>query len=118
MKFFGHMRPTRDGDGNITGEQSSPVKARTIDPLGGNYGPDRAKRLIVTLAAGDVINVRPERTQRAESITAKDLYAYLLRVKAQKGLMEKARAAKVRKQERLSRERIARADRRMTRPLA
>lgn len=34
MKFFGHSRPVRDKQtGQITGSKSSPVRARTVEPL-------------------------------------------------------------------------------------
>lgn len=117
MKTFGHMRPVRDKSGNITGSKSSPVKARTVEPLGRKYGPDHDKRLVISLEAKDVIVLRPERTRRAESILATDLYAYLVRLRAQRGTLEKARAAKDRKSTRLARLRQERAEKKLLRPV-
>ena len=56
----------------------SPVCAVTRDELGGQFGRDRRCRLVVTLAAGDVIQMRPSKTLRAVSGTARDIYRFLL----------------------------------------
>ena len=63
--------------------------------------------------AEDVIGVRPERTGRELCITAVDLYAHLLRMKANHEHLERARERKARKAERLARLRQARAERRL-----
>lgn len=89
MRPFGHTRPVRDGDGAVIGAVPSPVQARTLDGLSPVYGPDRRKRLVVALEAGDVITIRPERTRRKVSILAVDLYAYLLRLQSAKYAAER-----------------------------
>ena len=97
MKGFDHSRPVRDRDGAVIGAVSSPARARTVAALGHGYGRDRNKRLVVTLARGDVITLRPERTRRNVSIEARELYAWLVRLQAAKHAAEK----KARRREKL-----------------
>ena len=113
MKSFGHKRPVRDAAGEITGSKDAPVRARTVEPLGGAFGPDRAKRLIVSLERGDQIVIRPERTGRKLQAAAVDIYRWLVRNEASRALLEKARAAKERKATRLADLRAKRATRRL-----
>jgi hypothetical protein len=62
-----------------------------VDPLGGEFGPDKRRRLVVTCKDGDVIEFRPERTRQTVTVRAVDLYRFALRSRA--GLIErKARA--------------------------
>jgi hypothetical protein len=89
MRTFGHTRPIRDGDGNITGQKYSPVRVRTIDPLGGLFGSDKRRRLIVELAEGDTIRMKPEGTRRWVSLEAKHVYQHALISIANKVRMEK-----------------------------
>jgi hypothetical protein len=89
MRAFGHQRPTRDKDGNITGQKYSPVRVRTIDPLGGSFGSDKRRRLIVELAHGDTIRMKPEGTRRWISLEAKHVYQHALMGAANKVRMEK-----------------------------
>lgn len=110
MKTFAHRRPIRDANGSKVGEYDAPVSRVTVAPLGGQFGSDKRKRLVVTLQAGDVIAMRPERTGRTLTITAVDAYRYLLRLAASRVVLEKARATKVRRQDQRERQRIARAD--------
>jgi hypothetical protein len=116
MKTFGHKRPVRDDRGNITGQKESPVRAITIDELGGAFGADKRRRLIVELAAGDVITFRPSGTTRKRTITlrAVDAYRFAIQCRANLANLEKARAKKARKAERLAAARLASAERRLT----
>jgi hypothetical protein len=113
MRKFGHVRIDRDETGAAVGQKLSPARAKTVGTLGRNYGPDRDRRLVVSLDAGDVVSVRPERTARALTITAQDLYAYLLRCQANRAVLEKARTSKARKAQRLASLRQKRAERRL-----
>lgn len=117
MKTFGHMRPVRDKDGQIIDSKPSPVKVRTLDGLSGNFGSDRNKRLVFTMKAGDLIEIRPERTARAVNIKAQDLYGYCLRCAANLETLAKARERKAKKAQRLANLRQERAEKRLTRPL-
>jgi hypothetical protein len=91
----------------------SPVRAVTVGELGGAFGSDKHRKLILSCEAGDVVVIRPQGTQRPLSMTAVDIYRYMLRNEANKVVMEKAR---IRKQKlidsRLS-AKIARADRKL-----
>jgi hypothetical protein len=91
MKSFGHQRPVRNDAGEITGMVISPVRVRTIQTLEHAYGPDHDKRLVLTSHPRDIIGLRPERTQRELFIEAKDLYAHLIRLEANRALLQKAR---------------------------
>ncbi len=82
MREFGHKRPVRDGNKNIIEMADSPVCAVTREALGGQFGRDRKRRLVVMLAKGDVIAMRPSGTTRAITGTARDIYRYLLRCAA------------------------------------
>jgi len=108
MKSFGHRKPVRDGDGNITGSKDAPVKARTLEPLGPAFGADRKKRLVVTLEANDQIVIRLERTARKFQADARDVLRWLMRCDSNLRHLEKARAAKDRKATRLAAQREAR----------
>jgi len=81
MRQFGNKRPIRDRDGKITGWKDSPVSAVTKEVLGGQFGRDSKRRLVVTLATGDVIAFRPLASPRTRTVsgTAQDIYRYLIR---------------------------------------
>ena len=74
MRTFGHQRPIRDAAGVVTSHAPSPVCAVTRDELGGAFGRDKRRRVVFTLAAGDVIQMRPSGTTRTITIPAKDVY--------------------------------------------
>lgn len=96
-----------------------PVTRVTLGALDGCFGPDRGRRIKITLIPGngsttpDVIELTPAGTRRAERIAAIDVYrlAMVRRVNCER--LEKARKKKERIAERRKREAIARADRRM-----
>jgi len=83
--------------------------------LDGSYGPDRDKRIAVTLLPNNMIELRPERTQRPERIALIDVYRYALRCRANAEYLAKARVAKEKKATRLAAERQARAEKRLLR---
>lgn len=92
------------------------VTRRTIGSLSGSYGPDRGKRIVVTLVPGngdsvpDVIELRPEGTRRLERMAIVDVYRAALRGRVNLELLTKARERKERKAAARERARIARAD--------
>ena len=67
-----------------------------------NYGPDRDRPFVVTLAPGDVLILRPTRRKASAEITIKlaDIYRYALQCRVNCARLEKARAVKKRKEER------------------
>ena len=113
MRTFGHKRPVRDKGGNITGQKDSPVKAVTIDPLGGAFGADKKRRLVVTLAIGDTIRLKPHGTRREVSILAADVYRHAIMCIANKEHMAKMRDRKVAVAARRERQKLAAQERRM-----
>lgn len=54
----------------------------TVGELDGNFGPDRGRKLIVELAPGDVINLRPKGTRQRVSVRIADVYRYALKCQA------------------------------------
>jgi len=114
MNTFGsRVKIRHEETGNVIGERATVISRITKNCLGGQFGSDRSKRLVASFVDGDVITLRPERTQRALSITAQDLYATLLRIQAQRGVLEKARAKKAHLAVSREARRIAAADRRI-----
>lgn len=110
MRFFGHTKPIRH-EGEIIGSRGSPVRVKTREELGNGYGPDADKRLIMTAHRDDIIGLRPERTQRELLIKARDLYAHMVRLQANREHLERARQRKAAK----AQQREARKERRLYR---
>lgn len=92
-------------------------------PLSGLFGADKAKRIVVSLIPGngqdtdDLIELRPERTRRGELIAVNDVYLFALKCRVNRGQLEKAREKKIKKQAARERAAIARADRKLKKPL-
>lgn len=91
-----------------------PVKRVTNVPLGGFFGPDRHRRIVVTLIPGngkdvpDLIEMRPEGTRRPEKLAVIDVYRMAIRSRVNAGVLEKARAKKAKKDERRARAKMMR----------
>lgn len=72
-------------------------------PLGFGFGSDRGKRIVVSLLPGnghdvdDMIELRPERTRRAETLRVSDIYRYAIECRVNRAQLEKARAKKAEK---------------------
>lgn len=95
----------------VTKTVSDRVRRVTREELGGQFGPDKHRKLVVELVEGDLLTLRPQGTRQEVTMEIKDVYRYLLRCAAAKKVLEKARERKIAKQARKERERIARADR-------
>lgn len=96
-----------------------PIHRITQATLDGSFGPDRNRRLVVTLIPGhdgqpDLIELRPLGTRRPERGAALDIYRFLIRSRANADHLAKARARKERKAARLAALRQARAEKRLT----
>lgn len=89
------------------------VRRITVAGLDGSFGTDRDKRLVVSLLKGDLIEVRPERTQRAETIRASDLFRILIQRRVALGNLERARVRKEAKARRREAQSIRRAEKRL-----
>jgi hypothetical protein len=92
---------------------TKPVTRRSDVALDGSFGPDREKRIVITLHPGGVIELRPERTRRAETIHLVDVYRYAVRCRVGRGQLEKARQRKEKKAIRLAQQRQQRAERKL-----
>lgn len=80
-----------------------PVRRRSSTRLGGEYGPDRGREIVVSIVPnphGDLIELRPHGTRRSEVVLIAELYKTLLR----RRIMAEAHArAKARKERRAAR---------------
>lgn len=98
-------KPMRKSDGTVR---------RTLSvALDGQFGPDRGKRLVVTLKADGLLEIRPERTQRTETVHILDVYRFAIRCRVNLSVLERARQRKAKKAERLARQRQERAEKRL-----
>lgn len=71
------------------------------------FGADRGKRIVITLIPGngktgaecvpDLIELRPERTRRPETVAALDVYMWAMKCRLNRGQLEKAREKKAKK---------------------
>lgn len=98
-----------------------PVSRRINGALDGSFGPDSDKRIVVTLLPGDgakihdLLELRPERTRRAERIAVIDVYRYAIRCRVNRELLERARNRKAKHAAELAARRLASAEKRLTR---
>lgn len=115
MNTFGQPIPVRDATGEIIGDRPSEVSRLTKNALGGCYGSDKSRKLVVSLRDGDIVAFRPAGTRREVTATALDLYAAVVRWQANRVNLEKARERKAKKAEQRINARIARADAKMKR---
>lgn len=118
MRSFDHKRPERDKDGKIIGHKESPVGAVTRDPLGGAFGSDKKRRLVVTLCGGDVIRFRPHGTRRTVDLRAVDAYRWAIQCEANRKILEKARAKKAKKAEVRERRALDRMEKKLRQSIA
>lgn len=100
----------------VGGEKTIPreVWVTTKDELGGHFGPDKHRQLVVGLTNGDVLVMYPKGTRQRVSVLLKDVYTWALRSKALKSQLEKARERKARLAERRETRRREAAERRLS----
>lgn len=110
MRTFGNKRPVR-ANGEITGHIEAPVKAITVDPLGGAFGADKERRLIVILESGDVIRFKLQGSPRSITVLAKDAYRMAIDAEARKVHMARMSQRKVALQVKREAEKMRRAER-------
>ena len=102
---------------------TKPVTRKTATALSGSFGPDRGKRMVVTLIPGngdnvpDLLEIRPERTQRPETVALIDVYSWAMKCRVGRTQLEKAREKKAQKAIRREEQRISREARREARAL-
>lgn len=85
----------------------------TTATLDGTFGPDRNRKLIVTLHRDGRMEIKPERRRQSESVHFVDVYRFAMRCRVGRTQLEKARERKAKKAERLARQRQERAERRL-----
>lgn len=90
-----------------------PVRRRVDVELGGSFGCERDKRLVVTLHPNGLLELRPEHSRHVETVSVLDVYRFAIRCRVGRGQLEKARAAKERKAIRLAAQRQRRAEKRL-----
>ncbi len=78
--------------------------------LDGTFCRDRGRKLVVTLQDGDLLELRPHGTQHALRASLFDIYHWMIRSIANAEKMAKLRDIKAKKE-------LARAERRLRRPL-
>lgn len=96
---------------------TNPVKRETIGTLDGSFGCDRGKNLIAIMSVGDVLVIKPKRSQRQETISLFDVYRYAIRCRVNKEHMEKMRNKKQAKAVKRLAAKIRREDRKFKKPL-
>ena len=90
-----------------------PCRRLTRGALDGSHGPDRGRKLVASFVPGDLVEIRPQGTRRAEVISLFDIYRLSLRMRANAEHLQKARAKKERKALRLAAQRQIRAEKRL-----
>jgi hypothetical protein len=113
VNTFGQPIKLKDENGDTVGERIPVVSRQTKEPLGGSFGSDKHRRLIVSFKAGDIIAFRPAGTRREITATAASLYATVIRWQVNKLNLLRAVEAKAKKKEQRERAAIARADRKL-----
>lgn len=76
------------------------ARKETREPLGGTFGPDGKRKLVVELVVlsdEDVIMMHPKGTRQIVYLRVVDAYRQALRNKALRALLERANKAKERK---------------------
>lgn len=81
--------------------------------LDGSFGPDRGKKIVLTILPNGMLELRPEKTRRAEQVHMLDVYRFALRCRVNRGQLEKARAKKEARAIRLAAQRQQRAEKRL-----
>lgn len=90
-----------------------PCRRLTRAALDGSHGPDRGRKLVASFVPGDLIEVRPQGTRRAEVISLFDVYRFALRARANREHLAKARISKEKRALRLAAQRQIRAERKL-----
>jgi len=96
---------------------SSEVTRATRNKLGGSFGPDGKRRLVVKLGAGDVIIMWPQGTRQKVTLELKKVYQYALHMRALVKLAERARERKAAKQRQRESRRIRYAEHKLRQPI-
>lgn len=120
----------KDGNGKVTfykviGADGQPETKAVNDevwricrePLGGQFGRDKRRKLVAGLVAIDQLVLYPHRTRQEVRVNLADVYAWALRSRAQRAQLERARERKEKLKAARERRQIASADARLKRKL-
>lgn len=90
-----HLVPVLGPDGQPeTRPVASEVLRVTREVLGGHFGLDRNRKLVVGLRNGDLLSLRPQGTRQEVQVPLADVYAWALRSRALNAQLKKARERK------------------------
>ena len=89
------------------------VWRQTRDDLGGQFGRDKRRKLVVGLVGVDQLVLYPKGTRQEVRVNLKDIYTWALRSRALRSQLERARERKDKLKASRERRNIAAADRRI-----
>lgn len=113
-KRTGKLVPKIGSDGKPEQKlKESNVWRVTRDALDGTFGRDRGRRLVVGIVGVDQLVFRPQGTRQEVRLNIDDAYSIALQRRANLAVLERARARKVAKAERLEAARIVREEKRI-----
>lgn len=101
----------------VTRMAAQEVSRVTRETLDGSFGPDRGRKLVVSLKSGDILTLRPLKTRQVVSAPLDEIYRWMLQRKANTEHLRKARETKARKAALRVRRQLDAAERRVRRPL-
>lgn len=93
---------------------SADVWRQCRDQLGGQYGRDKRRVLVVGLVAVDQLVLYPKGTRQEVRLNIKDIYAWALRNRVLRSQLERARERKAKLQARRERRNLDAAERRLS----
>lgn len=116
----------KDADGKrrvcaVTDEEGQTVTKVVMDEvwrqtrgtLGGTFGPDKHRKLVVGLVGVDQLVLSPKGTRQEYRVNLKDVFAWVVRSRAARAQLERARERKEKLKARREQRRIEAADRRI-----
>lgn len=101
----------------VTKVTASNVWRVTKGTLGGQFGPDRTRNLVVGLVNGDLLVFKPKGTRQKVTVNINDVYAWCLRSKALSAQLVKARERKEALKSRREARRTKYAEERVRKPI-
>jgi hypothetical protein len=113
-RIDGRFIPKLDANGQpMTKTIASEVRRITKHNLDGSFCADRGRKLVVCLADGDIIRLKPEGTRKSTSASLSDVYRWMIQAQANRINMERLRNRKAAKDARRLRQKIAREEKRL-----
>lgn len=110
VTFYKSIGPDGQPETKVSADE---VWRQTREELGGQFGRDRKRKLVVGLVAVDQLVLYPKGTRQEVRVNLSDIYLWALRNRALRAQLERAREKKERLKARRERRAIAAADRRL-----